>query len=360
MKLRKTSKDKAAAFWKWFSENNTKFLFLSDVGDEEKEAMMDDLLAQLHKYSKNLFFEIGADPKEQQMELIITAEGVEEHFPKVEELVDAAPAIPRWRIVKFRQPSGNTFTLDFGDKSYEPEKIIFISLFNEDDPDGLGIQICFEDYTEEERGSFLQAAFIMLDSLLGEKSAVEDIEFVDVAKTPDEIDPSHYPTLSELPRVIMERKVFKYPGERFSVIDHVDENDYLVFITANFAYQEFAHKGEFPWFLRITIDVVDYNENGHPMDDEAETLNSFEDFLDSKIKEGAIAHYIGRTTLYKKRELLYYLNTPDKVRFILDSIREDAVPVRNFEYTIQKDTEWREVDYILNRADEQLNSLPGK
>jgi hypothetical protein len=347
MLFKKTSKDKVKEFWNWFARNNHQYLFLSDVDDDEKNAMMEKFLERLHQYCEHLYFEIGAHPKDDKVDLIITADGIIEYFEKVEELVDAAPDIPGWQILKFRQPHGPGFTADYGDKVFDPEEIIFIPLYNEDMPDAIAIRVCYPDYAEDEKNTFISGTYITLDSLIGEKSAVMDIDYLDVVMTPEEISPDDYPRLSSIGQYIRERKHFKYPGEKFDIIERTDDEGYLTFITANFAYKGFRYKNLFPWFLKIMVKIKQYNENGHPEEEEAEVLNSFENFLEGKMKESCIVHYIGRSTLYKKRAVFFYLDNPETVKDTLQSIADSPDAMRSFQFEIEKDPEWHRVEYIL-------------
>jgi hypothetical protein len=65
----------AADFWKWFEENNTKYLFLNDVEEDVKKQLLEDLLAKVQSFSDKLFYEIGHHPDKAEQELVITANG---------------------------------------------------------------------------------------------------------------------------------------------------------------------------------------------------------------------------------------------------------------------------------------------
>ncbi len=347
MLFKKEGSPKARKFWKWFSANNHSYLFLSEVDDQEKERIMDDLLVHLHEFCEHLFFEIGGHPKDEHMELVITAEGVREYFVKVEELVDAAPDLPRWRVVKFKQPNGPGFVLDYQGRKFDPETIMFVPLHSEDHPESIGIRVCYPDYSEEEKNIYLNGTYIVIDSLIGEQSAVLDIDYLEIAGIPEDAEEEDYPSLSSLGQLIKERKIFKYPIERFRVVESSDSNGYLIFITANFSYLDFKYKKEFPWLLMITLPVLEYNENGHPTGEEAEALNSFENFLEHEIRETCIAHYIGRITLYKKRELYYHVNVPEALNSRLNQLLHQPDVTRDFDFRIEKDEEWKVAFSIL-------------
>lgn len=335
-------------FWEWFIKHHHPYLFLNEMEEAEKDRALDDLLERLHLYSEHLFFEVGGHPDDIEMELVISADGALEYFEEVERLVDAAPAVSPWRFIKFKQPQGPGMVTRYEGREFDPQNIVFLPLSMTDKPDAVAIRVCYPDYTEEENDMFVKATYLVLHALIGERAAALDIDYLDVVKTPDDIDEDDFPCLDNIAQYIESRKVFKYPGDRFDVIEHTDDNGYLTFITANFAYQGYAFKNLFPWFIRITLPLEEYNENGHPTQEEAEVLNSFEDYLESVLKAQGITHYIGRTTLYKKRELLYYVSDPEQARAALKEVVNGPDTSRSFHFAVENDAAWRQVAYFLN------------
>jgi hypothetical protein len=104
----------------------------------------------------------------------------------------------------------------------------------------------------------------------------------------------------------------RFPKESFSILKATDQNGRLIFITANYAYKDYKFKSDYPWFLWIEIETKDKNKNGHPTSDEAKFLNQMEDLIDAELKKVCTSHYIARTTLNGSRELLYYVDDPEK------------------------------------------------
>jgi hypothetical protein len=88
-------------FWRWFLANDTRlFDFESD-----RERVFDELQARLHKVKAGLTFEFG--PKENgARDFVISADGIKDVFPSVVLLANAAPSLPRWKIIKFRPRRG--------------------------------------------------------------------------------------------------------------------------------------------------------------------------------------------------------------------------------------------------------------
>lgn len=342
-----TNREKAEKFWNWFCLNNYKYLFINEVDENEKDRLINDLLKQLHQYNKHLFFEIGTDQKNEKLELIITADGRIKYFSKVEELIDLAPSLKDWRFTKFRQPNVEGFILEYSDKTFDPSTIIYIPLYRKDRPTSIGLRICYPDYTEEEKNIYLNGTYIMLDNILGEKSSVLDIDYLEVVRTPQGITEDQYEYLSEISVYIKERKYYKYPGQNFDVIETLDKRGNIIFTTANFAYKNYLYKKDFPWFLHVTIRFDAKMENGQPINDEAITLNEFEDFLETEIKEVGIIHYIGRSTWCGRRDIFYYLNNPEKVVLRLQLLASNPDPIRQFKYHIESDPTWKNVSTIL-------------
>jgi hypothetical protein len=195
-------KEAAEQFWKWFSENNHRFLFATQVEEAERDRMMNEQGAKLHEYHEHLFFLVGGHPDHADTELIITAEGITEYFPFVEELVSAAPEIKGWKFIAFKPPMGKGLRVEQGGKTFDPEKIIFIPLHNPEEPDGVALNICYPDYDEKERNLFLSGTYIMLDTLLGEKSTMLDIDHFEIIRTPADIASYDFHHLNDIKEYI--------------------------------------------------------------------------------------------------------------------------------------------------------------
>ncbi len=197
---------KAKSFWKWFTKNKSSYMFLDQVSQDEKGKLLDVFIKELYKYSKNVYFEIGGDPKDEKIDLIITAEGVRAYFETVEFLVDKAPKFKDWKVIAFKPPLGIGFKVKLGTYEFEPNKTIFIPLSSEEEPNGIGIKVCFPDYTQEEQNIFTNGTFFMLDIILGEKSVALDIDYIDVVKTPEDILNHPFMYLSEIKKFIDKKK----------------------------------------------------------------------------------------------------------------------------------------------------------
>jgi len=168
-------------FWRWFLENSSRlFAFESD-----QEKVVGELRKALGRVHSGLTFEFGP-VNDGQREFIVSADGIKDRFPAVLRLVKAAPAMPEWIVIPFRPPknlaafqAGAMFK--FGEHRLGHDDIWFAA-----EPDGqrIGLAICIRGLTEDNRQALGGAAFILLDSALGEYAVEMQVGFIDLQPLP--------------------------------------------------------------------------------------------------------------------------------------------------------------------------------
>lgn len=189
-------------FWDWFSTNSNKYYFLDDVADNVQEELLDSLLDKLQSYSTGLYFMMGGDPNEDK-EFIITAEGNSEYFEDVINLVNAAPQLEHWNIIGFKPPQGFDFKTNYNNVELDPRKLWFLPLKNNENAKRLGIRIGVSQFISPvEEADYLFAAHIVMDTILGEQKAAEDIAYLDIQQLPSNFDELGYIELTDLPAYI--------------------------------------------------------------------------------------------------------------------------------------------------------------
>jgi len=166
MKLFK--RDAYKDFWKWFIANEPALFASSDPMSE----VYQELYARLQKVHETLVFETDAKPSEVR-ELTISADGAHEGIEHVEALVDAAPTLPRWKIIRFRSRNpnliGNSIEVD-GVKVSTSDIEYEFGLFevkNSKMPI-IGITLYMKGCTEPPSDAYMTIGFIMLDGAIGE------------------------------------------------------------------------------------------------------------------------------------------------------------------------------------------------
>lgn len=196
----------AGEFWDWFKENQAGYLFLNEIEDEEEYSrLIDAMLEKVLSYCPGLYFELGGDPYDDQ-EVIFSASGNVELFDKVVELVESAPVIKNWRFIAFKPPLGPDFKISFDGLELDPREMWFQPMEHPDLSDAIGIMIGIEDLDEDREDEILAASYIVLDTLLGEKSSALDIDYVDITNTPEDPEEEGFFSLSKLAEYIEWKK----------------------------------------------------------------------------------------------------------------------------------------------------------
>lgn len=182
----KIEMSKEQQFWSWFVENEDRLFYF----ERDQNSVFAALRAALHAVDTDLTFEFSAKASPQR-EFIISADGIKSAFPAVKALTEAAPELPRWKIIAFRPrgPAGSTIEID--DITVDPAKVQYILLEYENK---VGIALLIPGYREQD-SRFKTIGFLLLDNTLGEydvATKIGPIEFLDIAAN---IDGKRYPLL---------------------------------------------------------------------------------------------------------------------------------------------------------------------
>ena len=193
-------------FWNWFLKRQSRYLTLGEIKPELRDAAVDEMQFELNKFCDQIFFEIGGDEGDHRGALIISAAGDPDFFPQVRELVAAAPSMKDWEVIAFKPPHPGPVVITYEDQSFDPQKIFVIPLLHDAYPDSVGIQVCFDDFEETIEEHYMGATFLMLEALIGEEAAINDIDHLEVCKVPADIDDIEHLMLSDIEDHIVEIK----------------------------------------------------------------------------------------------------------------------------------------------------------
>ena len=148
-----------------------------------------------------MFFEIGGYP-DQEQELIITALGNKELFPQVEKLISNAPKLKDWNFIALKPSQGSKFVTRYEDVELDPQNMWFLPLDNTKQPELLGLKLFTNNFNQEKKRQFLAASYILLDTILGERSSGLDISYVDIDKLPENPEEKGMIELPDLPKYL--------------------------------------------------------------------------------------------------------------------------------------------------------------
>jgi hypothetical protein len=192
----------ALAFWSWFENSHGRLQWNTD---DEREAVLDEILEVLHEYSTGLWFEIGGHP-EGPKELIISAEGDSDYFAEVVSLIAQAPKLDGWKFIAFKPPQGFEFTTTYEDVHVDPAQCWFLPLDSSSDPKSLGLRVAVADFNENKAKAFTTAVYLVLDAGLGELRAGTCINYIEVVAVPSNPQDEGFIELTELDQFITWRE----------------------------------------------------------------------------------------------------------------------------------------------------------
>jgi hypothetical protein len=165
-------------FWDWFQRNSDRLVRFED----DQEALFLELNAELLRVHKGLTFEIG--PLEGgKREFIVSADGVRAVFPAVQQLVAAAPAMPSWTVIAFRQRKSLELVVAIDDVEVGAGDLWFSTV---PDRGRLGLRLYMRGLTGENRRVMQQVAIILLDCALGEYDVATKVGFIEFHPLPED------------------------------------------------------------------------------------------------------------------------------------------------------------------------------
>ena len=165
-------------FWSWFYKNQeTYYSVIENL--EIRERIFNNLSTELKKVHQDLVFEFSPIHENGIREFTVSAEGIKELFPIVENLIKKAPEIKNWQFNAFRQRiPGDEFEIQQGDFKIGYSDIYF--RYVDGEYGKLGIELNIRDY--DENGQTQNAIYILLDGLIGEYDITMGIDWIEWVK----------------------------------------------------------------------------------------------------------------------------------------------------------------------------------
>lgn len=102
-----------------------------------------------------------------------------------------------------------------------------------------------------------------------------------------------------------------------------------------------AVQARFPQAVLIEIIPDSYNEFGHPDEAEYDLLLAAEKQMIDYLEEQTTTVHVGHTTAFRKREVIFYTNDPEKVEVFLEHFLPQVERETYFE--IEADPDWQNV-----------------
>ena len=191
----------AKGFWQWFLENEALLASgfkLQLAGDSRNDAHGDALGAALNRFHPGLVFEMG-NLKNEKLDFVISADGIFDSFPAVLSLINTSPESGLFQYTAFRQRTTHVSLSMFGEK-FQPETTQFLIEPSENYEGKFDLWVFMEPHSLDIK-QLRQAAYILLDSTIGEYDMETLIGGFEVVATPPDIEAIPRP-LTELPGIL--------------------------------------------------------------------------------------------------------------------------------------------------------------
>ncbi len=336
-----------AEFWKWFLENERRFLKAVKSQNNIQLEFINPVFNKLNQIQKGAYLLTGM-MDDNTAELIFTAEGNLMSFPYISELVKSSPQLENWQFTAFKPAMDFAdFEINMGPKSFTSENIFFYPEIDENYPDEISIIITYTDsYGENQKQLVEHGAFIFVKNYLGEIKTVTQIDklsFEHHVNADIELNPIG--KLSDYIKWREKEFIEKYDGtihnsddSSYSSLEWKQE-DHPIFGVVNTDLIRWDKKASHPWIMVIAIKFDKTENNGMPNHDSLQEFYHFEDKLRELLAEKDGYVNVAQITGLGEREI-YYANkeylTPIQV---LEKMKSEV----NFEYEFEifKDKYWK-------------------
>lgn len=170
--MKSTKKNKLIdSFWNWFIQNQISCMKIIDADETD---LIDEVLINLVKIQRGLAVEF--EKLKDKYVMTISADGIEDYFGIVQEIINRAPTVENWEFIAFRQPYGKEqvarITINVSGFTLDPKQIKFSPLIEDGN---LYIQIFSADINEETKNKIGYGCLMLLDNIIGEYNCVKMI-----------------------------------------------------------------------------------------------------------------------------------------------------------------------------------------
>ncbi|HEV3417628.1 MAG TPA: hypothetical protein VG056_12465 [Pirellulales bacterium] len=144
-----------------------------------------------------MYFEVS-EPENGINDFVVTAGGKRELFSLVDCIVAMAPRLDGWTFTALKPPMGFDFVTEHGGIKLDPRKLWFLPLTGGPSGDDLGLRIGIPGLSDVDKKAALFAAWMLLDTAIGERKMAVNIQHVEVVALPNDPSGCGYIALSKL------------------------------------------------------------------------------------------------------------------------------------------------------------------
>lgn len=340
-------------FWNWFIKNEKSFFNTVKKQSNIEENFFDKISPKLNELKEGFFYLTGM-LDDNTVELILTADGIIKNFVFVEQLVNAAPQIDRWKFTALKPPMGNgEFGIEMSGYSINTGNLFFYSNHDPNQPDEIDITLVYEDLNDENRSTISNGIFIFLDNYLGEINFATLIDNLTIIGS-DNVEKDLVP-IDKLNHFLIWREkefVEKYEDININTEDHKhsifkaeSKNGKPLFSAINTELLEWNNKASHPWMLKFELFYDGSENDGLPHSSIFELLDTIEDDMISELRDVNGHLNIGRETGENVRTVYFACNEFRESSRIAQQILEKHKSNLDMSYEIYKDKYWQSLAY---------------
>ena len=334
-------------FWNWFRKNEKQFWKLVNERTHI-ERFLAQLSSKLNELKEGYFYLAGM-MNDSTAELVITADGNTRNIVFVEELINAAPAIPGWHFTAHKQAHPmEHFNIEMGGLVFNTDTIRFYANELPAYPDEIDISFVHDQFTEENKQEVYNGVCIFLDHYLGELDFLNQIDNIQVTGRQEAGQPLI--PVSKLKDYLNWRQ--KEFIEKYEGIGHSTKNDHYAVFSAtlengqplsaimNTDLLAWDAKASHPWIAALTIQYK-AQPNGFPAKADDDIMNKLEDRITQELNEQEGYLNICRQTASGERHIYFACKDFRKPSKVFYAFQQEFAESFTILYSIYKDKYWR-------------------
>lgn len=117
----------------------------------------------------------------------------------------------------------------------------------------------------------------------------------------------------------------------------------------NESMNHFFHKDVFSWNLILTLNLLEFDLNGLPLEKDLEKIQSYRRYLEEKFNSSSNpnALFLAQVCLNKSCDLIWRLHDPESVNDILNIETNQKSYGFDFGFLMTHDVDWLEVEALI-------------
>ncbi|WP_165305056.1 DUF695 domain-containing protein [Pedobacter sp. SYP-B3415] len=347
-----------SGFWKWFAGQERDFFQAVRRGSQVEAEFLDVIGPVIGRIIPGTAFLTGM-MEDDTAELIFSADGDLRIIPFIEDLVNAAPALPNWKFTALKPAlQAEDVNIEMNGLQFTRDNIFFSPVLQPDFPDEIALAVIHQEYEPGQHDDFTNGIYIYLDNLLGElnfATTIDHLRIISKSEEPEELIP-----VEKLPAYLVWREkefVEKYDGMRrttgedaFQSFEGQTNDGTRIVAVLNTTLLDWDAKASHPWFVNIELSYTAEGDSGFPNETDLGLMEALEEELMARLPEQNGYLNLGRETGGGKRHIFFACREFRQPARTLKQMAERSGAQLRISFDIYKDKYWRTLAHFTNAA----------